>query len=316
VLEHGPESLMTHRTEPLSNEMVDWLVLAPSGTTLGDGTTLDLSSLASVSMRACFAVMARTGFRADEVSLRGGHEFTKKKLSRWHLRWRIDGEWVYSPAAAQVRSLAEGDFAVLIPPCSKADQFGIEWGPSPIWLRYSASERVNAARELAALELKHPVSGEDRRTTPLFVDGRKQAIGITQLRARFKALLLAKVNPDAVQRVSLHSFRVYLACALLALKRSHAEIQALLRWKTDEALRIYARLYSSAYADLLTGVEDAQIDQVRTQNLPTHDVSAHAEALQASRQTLNTAADAADALAREGDYGADGDTGDGDEDGS
>ena len=309
VLEHGPEALMAHRTEPLSNEMVEWLVLAPSGTKLGDGSTLDESSLASTSMRACFATMARTGFRADEVSLRGGHEFTMKKLSRWHLRWRIGGEWVYSPTAAQLRALVDGDFAILIPPCSKADQFGIEWGPSPIWLRYSTDERVNAARELAALELKDPVSGEARRSTPLFVDGRRQPVSITQLRARFKALLLAKFTQEEAQRVSLHSFRVYLACALLALKRSHAEIQALLRWKTDEALRIYARLSSSAYADLLVGVGDANIDQVRTQNLPVHDVGAHAEALHASRQSLDAAADAADDKARGGDYGEDGETG-------
>jgi hypothetical protein len=67
---------------------------------------------------------------------------------------------------------------------------------------------------------------------------------------------------------------------------------------TDEAPRIYSRL--GAHTDLLTSVEDARIDQGRTQF---------------RRQTLHTEADAADAPAREGDYGADGDTGDGDEDG-
>jgi hypothetical protein len=309
VLEHGPEALMAHRTEPLTSEMVDWLVRAPSGTALDGGGTLDSSSLASVSMRACFATMARTGFRADEVSLRPGHEFTAKRLSRWHLRWRIGGEWIYSPTAAQLRALADGDFAVLIPPCSKADQFGIEWGPSPIWLRYSDAERVNAARELAALELKYPVSGDARRSTPLFVDGRHQAISSAQLRARFRATLLAKFSLDEVNRVTLHSFRVYLACALLALERSHAQIQALLRWKTDEALRIYARLSAKAYADLLDGVEDVGLDQVRTQNLPVYDVGAHAEALHASRQALNEAADAADERARAGEDEADGETG-------
>ena len=304
VLEHGPEALMAHRTEPLSNAMVEWLVNGlPSGTRL-DGIAdpiVDKSSLADVSRRACYATMARTGFRADEVTLRTGHEFTLKRLSRWHLRWRISGEWVYAPTAADMRALREGDFAVLIPPCSKADQFGIEWGPSPIWLRHSATEAVNAARQLAALELKYPVGADDRRTTPLFVDGAKRALSDTALRSHFKAALAAgPFDPAAVDSVSLHSFRVYLACALLELKRSHAEIQALLRWKTDEALRIYARLNCDAYADLLDGVGGVALDQARTQNLPQHSVGAHVEALRAVRNSLHAAADASDEAARQG----------------
>jgi hypothetical protein len=314
VLEHGPEALMAHRTEPLSNAMVEWLVNVPSGTKLASGAIVDSASLAATSLRACFATMARTGFRADEVTLRGGHEFTRKRLSRWHLRWRIGtGEtarWVYSPTAGDMRGLQDGDFAVLIPPCSKADQFGIEWGPSPIWLRYSTAEAVNAARALSELELRWPVEGDDRRGTPLFVDGAKRALSDTALRAAFADRLrtgaarsdIAFTAAEAAA-VSLHSFRVYLACCLLELKRSHAQIQALLRWKTDEALRIYARLNSHTYADLLDGVGDVHLDQARTHNLPQHDVSAHVEAMLAARQSVDEQADRFDARARSGDLG-------------
>ena len=81
VLEHGPEALMAHRTEPLSNEMGKWLVLVSSGTKLHGGGVDDRSSFADMSLGACFATMARTGFRADEGTLRSGAEFTRKRPS-------------------------------------------------------------------------------------------------------------------------------------------------------------------------------------------------------------------------------------------
>ena len=41
---------------------------------------------------------------------------------------------------------------------------------------------------------------------------------------------------------SIHSFRIYLACALYAAGCPNDRIQAILRWKSEEALLIYARL--------------------------------------------------------------------------
>ena len=304
VQEHGPESLSAHRTEPVTNEMVDWLVNAPSGTRIPvTGEIVDDNSLATISMRACFATMARTGFRADEVSLREGIEFTKKRLARWNLRWKVGVEWIYSPTAAQLGDLKDGDYAVLIPACSKADQLGLEWGPNPIWLRFSTTEPVNAARELAKLERAYPVEGEMRRIVPLFVTAAKKPISSTRLRSYFRDLLRAKFTEEEYSRVSPHSFRVYLACALLKLKRSHAQIQALLRWKTDEALRIYARLDATDYADLLSGVGDVAIDQMRAHNLPQFDPALQLGALLQARVALATTADKDDAAAREGNFG-------------
>ena len=276
VLEHGPEMLQPQRTEPLTTDMVDALVNIPNGTRLSGRAVVDRRSLRDTSLRACFATMARTGFRADEVALRSGGEHTLKRLSRWHLRWRLGGsEPVAELTVEQLNGLKAGDFAILIPPTSKADQFGMEWGCSPIYLRFNPDEKVNAARELRDLELVWRVRGDARRTTPLFVDGSKSAITQSTLRAEFtQRLNVAAEMPGAsfsaaeVGRVTLHSFRVYLACALLALKRSHDEIKALLRWKSDEAIRIYARLNADAYADLLDGVGSASIDSYRSHNLP------------------------------------------------
>ena len=138
----------------------------------------------------------------------------------------------------------------------------------------------------------------------MFVTGAKKPMSDTALRSAFKDRLNAGAfTAKQVGDVSLHSFRVYLACALLQLGRTHAQIQALLRWKCDEALRIYARLNSSAYADLLDGVGDVVLDQARTHNLPQHDVGERVQAMRDADQsgTLHAAADNSDRLAAAGE---------------
>ena len=134
------------------------------------------------------------------------------------------------------------------------------------------------------------------------MDGAKQPLSIEKLRAEFKTRLEAKFEAEEVKRVSLHSFRVYLACALLELKRSHSEIQALLRWKSEEALRIYARMSAATYADLLTGVGETEFEQRRTQNLPVQiDIGSRADAMQADAAKLRKEAEKSDARARSAD---------------
>lgn len=41
---------------------------------------------------------------------------------------------------------------------------------------------------------------------------------------------------------SVHSFRIYVACALLAAKAPRWLIKRMLRWRGDESLEIYARV--------------------------------------------------------------------------
>lgn len=306
VTEHGPELLQAHRTEPLTNAMVEGLVHAVGA--IGGGVVIDNLGLRDASLKACFATMARTGFRADEVALRSGAEHTVKRLSRWHLRWRFGGgEITADPTPEQLRGMRQGDYAILIPPTSKADQFGLEWGPNPIYLRYDAGETVSAAAALRDLELVWPLHGEQRRAHALFVEGNKQPLGQQRLRDAFaQRLTAAGFTTKQVQTVSLHSFRVYLACSLLALGRSHDEIKALLRWKSDEAIRIYARLNPGAYADLLVGVGDADVDSMRTHNLAQATViDSRVGAFLDGRAQLEKAAAAADHRDAEDADGAD-----------
>ena len=56
------------------------------------------------------------------------------------------------------------------PPPSKADKFGTGWGNDPIYLVYSSTAKLCAAKVLATIEIRQPCMGKERVETPLFVN--------------------------------------------------------------------------------------------------------------------------------------------------
>ena len=72
---------------------------------------------------------------------------------------------------------------------------------------------------------------------------------------------------------SLHSFRVYLASALYAAGCPNDRIQAILRWKSEEALLIYARLNDSERTGWVNKAQLADVDSTVAAFLPTVDGS-------------------------------------------
>jgi len=69
----------------------------------------------------------------------------------------------------------------------------------------------------------------------------------------------------------MHSWRIYLACALYAAGCPNDRIQAILRWKSDEALLIYARLNDSERNDWLSKARSARVDSKVSAYLPALD---------------------------------------------
>ena len=59
------------------------------------------------------------------------------------------------PTVEQLQSLTENDYALIIPPPSKTDRFGIVWGDKPMYLPVRYSAPYCAALQLRALELGH-----------------------------------------------------------------------------------------------------------------------------------------------------------------
>ena len=267
LLEHGPLALIPKRKEPLTNEEISD-IFSLSGCTLGSGRSaveLDWKDPAYSSLLAMFHVLAQTGMRKAEVSLPSKEKFDRSRLSFENVRWRIGGE-IYNSLTAELydRLLIEGGYALLRPPPSKADQFSLHWGACTIYLKFSATETINAARELAREEMRRAINPAKRHEAPLFVNEKGLPWRHEALASIFHKIMVVIRGEERAKQVSMHSWRVYLACALLAAGAASATIQCLLRWRSDEALKIYARINDATYAGWLSAAGQSMVSSVRT----------------------------------------------------
>ena len=266
LLEHGPLALIPKRKEPLTNEEIA-AIFSYSGP-IGRARAqrrLAWDSPEYSSLLAMFHTLAQTGMRKGEVSLARNARFDKSRISMLNVRWSIGGV-VYDELTPDLyaRLCAEGGYALLRPPPSKADPFSLHWGPCTIYLRFHPTEVINAARELAREELRREVPLAERERSPLFIKADGGAWRHAELAKVFDDIVVAVSGPERAKQVSMHSWRVYLACALLAKGASFATIQTMLRWRSEDALRIYARINNFAYADWLTSAQGASVSSIRT----------------------------------------------------
>jgi hypothetical protein len=266
--EHGPEALQPHRKEPLTNPLVRALCSLRHGSLVGRDR-VDLGNIEWISLRAMYCTLAQTGFRKSEVTVPDGKAFGRRHLSRANVAYKLGGRFVRSPSPEQLRAMREGDFVLLTVAPSKADQHGIHWGQAPVYLPFHEHSVVNAARALRDLELAWPLSGLERRDHPLFCNALRLPVHHSQADKRFReALAACGVPPAELGKYSMHSWRIYLACALLAKGASHSQIMSMLRWRSDEALKIYARMNDAEYGTWLDVASAADISSIRTANLP------------------------------------------------
>ena len=266
---HGADALMPHRKEPLTNPLIRGLLTLANGTELARGKYLYWASPRYASLRAMFATLAQTGMRKAEVSLSPKVTFGRTHLAMANVRWMIGGRIIDAPSMDEFASMVDGDYALLRPPPSKADQFSLHWGASTIYLRYyssAADHPICAARELRCEELRRAVPATRRSAVPLFVCDSSDAPwrhgALTDTFGQMMAVVCG--GADAAACYSMHSFRIYLACALLSAGASNGTIQTMLRWRSDDALRIYARINDSKYAEWLTLAGAAEVSSVRT----------------------------------------------------
>ena len=102
------------------------------------------------------------------------------------------------------------------------------------------------------------------------------------------------VSTDRLGDYSLHSFCIYLACALLDRGYSEAAIMAALRWKTCEALKIYARMGDAGYADMIETAATATVTSTQCPNIPDFDGAQKAAAWINAAPAIIAAASRAD----------------------
>ena len=268
--EHGAEALMPHRKEPLTSVQVHALIAHEAP---GAGES---DAMTPLTFRALWAFLAQTGFRKAEIALDSGVRFNGKKHFSWdNVKWRIGGTIYNRLTPALAAAIGDGDMCIVRPPPSKADPFGLRWGPNPIYLPYSSYTPINAARELAALESASGIGSADRQAVPVFcgwqarTGGHSGMLRKAAVDARFKAGMEA-IAPDSSHTYSVHSFRIYLCTALAAAGASDTRIQAMLRWASEDALLLYKRGDEHEYASWVHVAGQTSFTTIRSQNLPGH----------------------------------------------
>ena len=88
------------------------------------------------------------------------------------------------------------------------------------------------------------------------------------MKARLHHMLASFMPVASAKLYSWHSFRSGSACMLLACNTKPSTIMAMLRWRSEESLRAYARLNPQECASLLDRAAQACVASVQTSNLP------------------------------------------------
>ena len=192
--------------------------------------------------------------------------------------------------------MGDGDMLAVRPPPSKADPFALRWGVYPIYLPYSATQPICAARALADLEVRRQPAGGQRRHTPVFVDKHGVALKRNAVTRRFDAWM-AELAPGTSKKYSVHSFRIYLANALAVAGASDARIQSMLRWASVEALLCYKQTAPLEYSGWVHAAGAARVDVHRSHHLPADAPPARHSASGAGAHAISASANSARAIA-------------------
>tara|TARA_B110001450_G_scaffold154698_1_gene144299 strand:+ start:611 stop:10615 length:10005 start_codon:yes stop_codon:yes gene_type:complete len=257
------------REKPLTNAMINGCLATPDGSSM-HGITVVHGSYAWQATKAWFSGGAEDGKRKDEIAKKSkATKFVRGRLTFKSVVWKISacGGEVPAPTAAQLALLDEAsmDGYYLVHGRAKNDFFGIFFSPTPSFHPYSASSPRNAAREMRDLEimaLDAGLTAEMRADTPLFGGSLGEEFTFWEVETYFEIMMImgAGVNPLDLRDYSIHSLRIFVACALMAADVPRHTIKRLLRWRSDISLEIYARLNDSEWATHVGQIYAAHVD--------------------------------------------------------
>jgi hypothetical protein len=274
IKKHGRLDLLPKRKEPLSQQMIEGMLLLPQGTLINK-QHIDWSAHFWMHIKALMALLASTGQRKSEALLPDEAEWDMSRASRAQIVWLLQDEEhpVVDPTAEQMSNLRRGDVMLWIPGSSKADYGGLKWAPSPVPMRWDDEIIINTPREMAQIEVHFPTHGEERSRTPLFTTEPDSSFPMRfkhverLLQPMLRATML--VGAEEAKQYSWHSFRIFLATALKASGAEDWEVQHALRWATPAMVKVYARRKQSVQEDLLEQVltKAPTFDMKQTPNL-------------------------------------------------
>ena len=265
VVYHGPQSLAPRRAEPMKFSMVRDINGIPPGARVLRGGWGD-AIWDVFSFRRLNLVLIVTAFRLGEIVSHASGEIMY--LTFASVTWRIGGVLVTCPTVQQLQALRPGlDCALVAPPRSKPDQWGEIHCPFPVTLTFG-DEPENAAAALRDLELRTPVAGTQRQSTPLFCDPARQPYTHGRLDGLLRAALVFLYGEAVAAVFSWHSYRSGLATALHAAGVSGERIQLICRWMCAESLHVYRRMGTAEHEALIRRAATTNIDVVQAINVP------------------------------------------------
>ena len=225
-------------------------------------------------MLCLFTVLSETGMRDDEVTGPKG----RNGLTFSSLTWKVKGVLYKILTAALRATMGVGDGVYLAHGLAKNDPVGRFFAATPSFLPWRAGGRCSC-RALADLEVAADITPSARGSTPLFGPAPGEYFVITQVEAAFNLCLAegALVPASELSNYSVHSFRIFVACALLAAGCPRWLIKRMLRWRGDESLEIYARVSDQEWEQRLSSVLDATVDASLVPRLPQLDISPEQE---------------------------------------
>ena len=267
---HGFRSLVPKRKLPLTNHLADGILSVYEGA-MRAGLTVARTTYHWVAMLCLFTVLLETGMRKDEVTGDKG----RNGLTFASCTWKVGGTVYAVLTWALFRGMRPGDGVYLAHGVAKNDPLGIYFAATPSFLAWRASGRC-ACRSLAEMILGSGVGPAAYAATPLFGPEPGRFFTGAQVDAAFQLCLVkgAGVPEEQLSDYSVHSFRIFLACALLAAGCPRWLIMRILRWRGEESLDIYARVSDGQWVDRIDSTLTADVDAAQVPRLPTIDLDA------------------------------------------
>jgi hypothetical protein len=264
--EHGPEAIEVTRREPLQNWMlVRWTTMV--GIKVGYYVAGDNEPWLGVVALICY--LASTGARKADVAIENDVTWGPRHLSLANVCYEMHGVMYPCLTDQQHEQLDTSCFLHFKPVPCKNDPDNSRWGATPTTCRWHPTQPVNLARAFAKYDRRRGVPPEKRRSTPMFVDHEGRPWRKGRLAYFFNLLLLLIMSAAEARKYTVHSFRIYLACALLAAGASKEMIKKMCRWASDEALNVYARDNADCIAAWIDAARTVGVTSVRTTSLPT-----------------------------------------------
>ena len=277
----GDEAFVPNRKQPFSSRHVlEILALLTKPVT----TLTAWSDVLRMAVLTAFCYALSTGARKDEWTASfEGDSFVRRASFAW-----VDKDGNDLPSSPEViASRKNGDLLRGKSAPSKCDRLNIEWGGRDMWFRYDDKNPLNFARHWQQWEMAHPCPERERSWWPAFSPtGDNRPFTGKQADALLHSLLPKVMTETEAAKRSWHSCRITIATRLYARRGARTDgipvdaiegvIQSLVRWKTPEAMRIYARMEAQRYADYVDMATDMRVesDGTATEDLPEVDPTA------------------------------------------